>query len=729
MSFKTASELIAFSTGTFVDNSNGLITPTMFRNMHEHLVDSLNPYDASGVYSIKILDTGNVPTPTTSGAVVFDTGVPALHLFNGTSWISISGGGGGGSSYTAGSGLELAGTEFNAILATTSATGVVKLTNTIDASQDKALTPKAVFDAGYLTTESDTLQTVTDRGSDTTNSITSSGNITATTGILDVLDLTLLANGSQPAYSEGVVFYDSENHTLSLYNDEADVTLQLGQEQFLRVRNNTGGTIYNGSGVRIVGAHGNAAPTVEPAIASTEQKSQIVGLAAHDIENETFGYVTSYGIVRDINTLSFSAGDELFLDASTSGNLTNVAPVIPNYKVRVGHVIRSDTNGSILVQIGSAKLGGGDAKVVNSDINLSGIPYYTQIANTNAGGMSSNSTFLYDSGNNQLQLGSGVQLLNAVPGNTTNVLYNDGGTLKFNGSAVDTDTTYTAGTGLLLSGSAFSTAGTGTFDTVLIADTGNFGKSLTVGSGVELLNATPPVTTNKLYNVGGELYFNGAAVSSGGAGGGGSYDWVIADGNGNSETVASSNTVYVSGVNAVTTVYNTGTNILTIDATDTNTTYTAGTGLQLQGTVFHTDATGHFDSVAIATGTPQYQLDVNGSGNIAGTFHTQKASKTPIKSNADGGTITFDLNESNVHTATLGGNRTMALSNPSTGQRFMLRLQQDATGNRTVTWFSTIKWAGVTPPTLSTSGNRADMFGFLCTSDGQYDGFVVGQNL
>ena len=53
--------------------------------------------------------------------------------------------------YTAGSGLELSGTEFNAKTATTSASGITTLTNTIDATETKALTPKAVNDAGYIT--------------------------------------------------------------------------------------------------------------------------------------------------------------------------------------------------------------------------------------------------------------------------------------------------------------------------------------------------------------------------------------------------------------------------------------------------------------------------------------------------------------------------------------------------------------------------------------------------
>ena len=69
--------------------------------------------------------------------------------------------------------------------------------------------------------------------------------------------MNLLANGSQPTHTEGLVFYDSESHALVAYNDESEVTQQQEQEEYLRVRNNTSYTIFNGSGVRITGAHGN----------------------------------------------------------------------------------------------------------------------------------------------------------------------------------------------------------------------------------------------------------------------------------------------------------------------------------------------------------------------------------------------------------------------------------------------------------------------------------------
>ena len=101
-----------------------------------------------------------------------------------------------------------------------------------------------------------------------------------------------------------------------------------------------------------------------------------------------------------------------------------------------------------------------------------------------------------------------------------------------------------------------------------------------------------------------------------------------------------------------------------------------------------------------------------------------------ITAATDGATITFDLSASNIQTVTLGGNRTLALSNVSTGQVFMLELTQDGTGSRTVTWFSTIKWAsGGTAPTLTTTANKKDTFGFRCTGSGTYDGYVVGSNI
>jgi len=106
-----------------------------------------------------------------------------------------------------------------------------------------------------------------------------------------------------------------------------------------------------------------------------------------------------------------------------------------------------------------------------------------------------------------------------------------------------------------------------------------------------------------------------------------------------------------------------------------------------------------------------------------------QAIKTPLESNTDATTVSFDMDEANLHTVQLGGNRTLAVTNTDPGQRFTLRLHQDTTGSRTVTWWNTINWAGGSAPTLTTTPSKVDLISFICVSGSVYDGFVTAQNI
>lgn len=117
-------------------------------------------------------------------------------------------------------------------------------------------------------------------------------------------------------------------------------------------------------------------------------------------------------------------------------------------------------------------------------------------------------------------------------------------------------------------------------------------------------------------------------------------------------------------------------------------------------------------------------LEAKGTGKINFNAHYGD-----IVADADGATITFNMATGSRHGVTLGGNRTLAVSNVSAGQIFFLRLLQDGTGSRTVTWFSTITWAGAAAPTLTTTANRADLFIFYAKTSSTFDGFIVGQNI
>jgi hypothetical protein len=92
-------------------------------------------------------------------------------------------------------------------------------------------------------------------------------------------------------------------------------------------------------------------------------------------------------------------------------------------------------------------------------------------------------------------------------------------------------------------------------------------------------------------------------------------------------------------------------------------------------------------------------------------------------------TTNFDLGTSNIFTHVLSAaTTTLTVTNPTAGQPFVLRLSQGSAGNRAV-FFSTIKWAGGTTPTLTNVLDKTDVFGFLCTASGYYDGYAVGYNL
>src|SRR3990167_4090176 len=137
-------------------------------------------------------------------------------------------------------------------------------------------------------------------------------------------------------------------------------------------------------------------------------------------------------------------------------------------------------------------------------------------------------------------------------------------------------------------------------------------------------------------------------------------------------------------------------------------------------------ATGNAPAIAATGGDTNIDLTLSGKGTGMPKLDTHYGAWTD---DTDAATITFNLATTNRHRVTLGGNRTLALSNGTVGQTFLIRLLQDGTGTRTVTWFSTILWAGGSAPTLTTTINKADSFLFICTSAGNYDGHVIPQNI
>lgn len=159
-----------------------------------------------------------------------------------------------------------------------------------------------------------------------------------------------IATTTPPDWDEGTMFWDMEDKTLSLYSSISGVTLQVGQEQWIRAKNITGGILANGSVVYINGVSGNT-PTIAKASASSHVTSHTtIGVCTHDINHGDTGYITTFGLVRGIDTRGFAPGDKLYL-STTAGELTNILYDSPIHKVFIGYALNSTVNGSILVRI------------------------------------------------------------------------------------------------------------------------------------------------------------------------------------------------------------------------------------------------------------------------------------------------------------------------------------------------------------------------------------------
>ena len=98
------------------------------------------------------------------------------------------------------------------------------------------------------------------------------------------------------------------------------------------------------------------------------------------------------------------------------------------------------------------------------------------------------------------------------------------------------------------------------------------------------------------------------------------------------------------------------------------------------------------------------------------TWYTEDYSATPA----------WDITNSPKQLMTLTGNITsMTLTGTVPAQVFMIKLKQDSTGSRTITWFSGIDW--LTDNEINATANSTTTYVFVRTGTGSYDGFKIGE--
>ena len=159
-------------------------------------------------------------------------------------------------------------------------------------------------------------------------------------------------NNLERKESNGDLFTWNDAYSTLEFDLNGNVSLQLGQEQLVYVKNSTGATVTNGTVIYPTGSTG-VNLTIAKAQANAEATStQTFAVLTEDIANGSHGFATTFGLVNNIDTSALTEGQPVWLSPTVAGGLTSTKPSAPNHMVLIGFCVRSHaTTGTLFVKI------------------------------------------------------------------------------------------------------------------------------------------------------------------------------------------------------------------------------------------------------------------------------------------------------------------------------------------------------------------------------------------
>lgn len=168
-----------------------------------------------------------------------------------------------------------------------------------------------------------------------------------------------------PANIAGRLTWNDTDGTLNVGLKGGNVTLQVGQEEVVRVVNKSGADLLE-SAYKVVrvrtqaegGAQGQRLAVVNALATNDLNSATTLGVVTENIAQNQEGFITTFGFVNGVNTTgtlqgeNWDDGDILYLSPTVSGGLTKVKPTAPDHMVIMGYVVYAhNTQGKIFVKV------------------------------------------------------------------------------------------------------------------------------------------------------------------------------------------------------------------------------------------------------------------------------------------------------------------------------------------------------------------------------------------
>ena len=174
-------------------------------------------------------------------------------------------------------------------------------------------------------------------------------------------DITFNTGATKPDAYARKVYFDNDENALSYFplTPNMDVTVNIGQESLIKVFNNTGFDILNGQVCHINGSL-SGIPTITLASGLIiYDDSEVSGVATHNILDNNIGFITTFGIIRDLTITGTTPGAVVFLSDDIAGgyeySINNLS--LESRINKIGRVITTGiTTGKVLVDISNENI-------------------------------------------------------------------------------------------------------------------------------------------------------------------------------------------------------------------------------------------------------------------------------------------------------------------------------------------------------------------------------------
>ena len=274
----------------------------------------------------------------------------------------------------------------------------------------------------------------------------------------------------------GQLGWDSTNNALAFGMAGGNIIQHIGEDQYLYIKASS--AITKGQVIMFTGSVGaSGVLTGAPATGITDG-TYIMGVAAETIALNGFGFVQTFGVLKNVDTSAFADGDILWYNPSVTGGLTATKPSAPNVKAQIAACNKGGSSGGGVITIRinpGSQLGGTDSNAQITSASNGQLLSYDGVA-----GYWKNTSLTAGTGISVSATAGVITVTNSAPDQT--VVLTGAGTTTVTG----TYPSFTITSNDQYTGTVTSVSGTGTVSGLTLSGTVTSSGNLTLGGNLSI---------------------------------------------------------------------------------------------------------------------------------------------------------------------------------------------------------------------------------------------------